>query len=175
MKNRDTSKADENSSNKKSRRVALSAALASLGGASLLKAQTDDKWTPKKKVVGQRPGQSQSEDALLSNCIRSGHLLFVSGIGGWYPARRKEAGDASVQMRSALTSMKELLERAGSSMDNVLKVNVAIVDPEANWDLMNEGYRGFFTKDPPVRSFAGATGFRRKGVLLQVDCVAYVD
>jgi enamine deaminase RidA (YjgF/YER057c/UK114 family) len=67
------------------------------------------------------------------------------------------------------------LDAAGSSMDNVLKVHVSLVDPEQNFDIMNEGYKGFFTKDPPVRSFTGSTGFRRKGVLLQVDYIAYVD
>jgi enamine deaminase RidA (YjgF/YER057c/UK114 family) len=49
------------------------------------------------------------------------------------------------------------------------------VDPEANWDLMNEAYDEFFTKNKPVRSYWGATGFRRKGQLMQVDCIAYVD
>jgi 2-iminobutanoate/2-iminopropanoate deaminase len=174
MKKKSTARPDHTSAGMKSRRAALAAAFG-LGGASLLHAQGDDKWSPKKKVVGLKPGQTPPPGALLSGCIRSGHLLFTSGIGGWYPDRRKEPGDAAVQMRSALATMKEHLEAAGSSMDNVLKINVAIVDPEKNWDLMNQGYREFFPNDPPVRSFSGSTGFRRKGVLLQVDCIAYVD
>jgi len=67
------------------------------------------------------------------------------------------------------------LETAGSSLDNVLQVHVALVDPETNFDLMNIAYREFFRKDPPARAFSGSTGFRRKAVLLQVDCIAYVD
>jgi enamine deaminase RidA (YjgF/YER057c/UK114 family) len=78
-------------------------------------------------------------------------------------------------MRSALTTMKEILERAGSSMDNVLKVDVAIIDPESNWNAMNEGYRGLFHSPAPARSVHGIASTRRKGNLLQVDCIAYVD
>lgn len=137
------------------------AAALGLAGASAAQGAAAGDWTPKKSSAG--------------GPIRSGHLLFLSGIGGWYPERRKEAGDAKVQMRSVLESMKSALEKAGSSMDNVLKVSVALVDPEANWEPMNQAYDEFFPKNKPARSYWGATGFRRKGQLMQVDCIAYVD
>jgi 2-iminobutanoate/2-iminopropanoate deaminase len=144
-----------------SRRAMIQAA-ALLGGASMAQAQTGGAWTPKKASAG--------------GPVRSGHLLFMSGIGGWYPERRKEPGDVKVQTRSILESMKASLEKAGSSLDNVLKVSVALVDPESNWEGMNEVYDQFFTgKVKPARSYWGSTGFRRKGQLLQVDCIAYVD
>ncbi len=150
-------KTEKNKSN--SRRALMQATVLGLAGAVSAGAAPDD-WNPKKSANGP---------------IRSGHLLFLSGIGGWYPERRKEAGDAAVQTRSALETMKAALEKAGSSMDNVLKVTVSIVDPEKNWDPMNEEYNKFFTKDRPARSYWGATGFRRPGQLLQIDCIAYVD
>jgi 2-iminobutanoate/2-iminopropanoate deaminase len=71
--------------------------------------------------------------------------------------------------------MKKTLETAGSSMENVLKVQVSLVDPEANWPGMNEVYNKFFADPRPVRSYFGATGFRRPGQLLQIDCIAYID
>lgn len=71
--------------------------------------------------------------------------------------------------------MKASLEKAGSSMENVLKVQVALVDPEKNWEPMDQTYNTFFPKDKPARSYFGATGFRRAGQLLQIDCIAYVD
>jgi enamine deaminase RidA (YjgF/YER057c/UK114 family) len=60
-------------------------------------------------------------------------------------------------------------------MANVLKVQVALVDPEKNWEPMNEVYDTFFPEPRPARSYFGATGFRRRGQLLQIDCIAYVD
>lgn len=152
------------------RRRMMELGLLGLGGGAALQAQTSGAWTPKKQAPGSRSG-----GGALSGCIRSGHLLFLSGVAGWYPERRKEAGDAAVQMRSALNTIKETLERAGSSMDNVLKVTVALVDPEKNYAIMNEGYKGFFSDPAPVRSYFGVTGFRIKGSLMQVDCIAYVD
>lgn len=141
------------------RRALLGATL--LGGAGSMMAQEKSAWSPKKQSAG--------------GPIRSGHLLFLSGIGGWYPERRPKAGDIREQTADALTIMKESLVKAGSSLDNVLKVQVALVDPENNWDPMNEVYNTFFVKDRPARSYFGTTGFRRAGQLLQIDCIAYVD
>ncbi len=101
-------------------------------------------------------------------------LIFLSGIGGWYPERRPKAGEVREQTRDALTIMKESLEKQGSGMDKVLKVSVALVDPETNWEPMNQEYEKFFTGKKPARSYWGATGFRRKGQLLQIDAIAYV-
>jgi len=143
-----------------SRREALQAVALGLVGAEAVQAAED--WTPKKKRV--------------EGPIRSGHLLFLGGIGGWYPERRPEGpGDVRRQTHDALEIMKASLEKAGSSMANVLKVQVSLVDPENNWEPMNEVYNTFFPEPRPVRSYFGATGFRRKGQLLQIDCIAYVD
>ena len=152
------------------RRRLMELGILGLGGAALQAQKPGGEWTPKKQAAG-----ASGKGAAISDCIRSGHLLFLSGIAGWYPERRKEPGDAAVQMRSALTLMKASLERAGSSMDHVLKVTIALVDPEKNFEAMNEGYKGFFSDPAPARSYFGTSGLRRKESLLQVDCIAYVD
>lgn len=140
-----------------SRRQAAAAAV--LGLAAVPAAEAQD-WGPGKERLG--------------GLIRSGPLLFVGGIGGWYPDRRPDGpGDVRQQTADALTIMKDRLERAGSSMANVLKVQVSLVDPENNWPGMNEVYDEFFPEPRPVRSYFGATGFRRPGQLLQIDCIAF--
>jgi enamine deaminase RidA (YjgF/YER057c/UK114 family) len=145
-----------------SRRALLRATVLGGAAAGALAAQSPAaEWTPKKKSAG--------------GPIRSGHLLFLSGIGGWYPERRPKAGDVREQTGDALTMMKEALTKAGTSMENVLKVQVALVDPEKNWTGMDEVYNTYFVKDRPVRSYFGTTGFRRAGQLLQIDCIAYID
>jgi enamine deaminase RidA (YjgF/YER057c/UK114 family) len=143
-----------------SRRKMFAAAALGLAGAQAASSQTAE-WTPKKTSAG--------------GPIRSGHLLFLGGIGGWYPERRPKAGDVKQQTGDALTMMKAALQKAGSSMENVLKVQVALVEPDKNWEGMDEIYNTFFKGTKPARSYFGSTGFRRPGQLLQIDCIAYVD
>jgi 2-iminobutanoate/2-iminopropanoate deaminase len=170
---------------RETRRQVLSAGLAGLAAASVAGVEAGGAqggteaagaWTPKKQVF-QRPDRPTGPGALLSSCIRSGHLLFLAGIGGWYPEQRKEPGDIKVQIQSALTVMKATLENAGSSMANVLKVHMTVADPNKNLAQLNEAYRGFFPDPPPVRSYSGAgvDQMGREGVLVQIDCIAYVD
>ncbi len=118
-------------------------------------------WTPRKQRVG--------------GPIRSGSLVFVGGIGGWYPERRPEGpGDARRQIGDALEIMKDGLERAGTSMANVLQVQVSLVEPSKNWAIVDEMFRDAFPEPRPMLSCVGAAGFRRPGQLLQVDCIASV-
>lgn len=166
-----------------SRRAAMAAGIATIAGVAtpapapatpLQSSSSPHGWAPRKTAVNRRDRQP---NPLLSHAVRSGPLVFVSGIGGWYPQDREEPGDARVQMDSALKAMRLLLEQAGSSMANVLKVHMTIADPNENLAAINEGYRGHFPDPPPARSYSGcgAAQMGRKGVLVQVDCIAYVE
>lgn len=126
-----------------------------------------DEWFPKKELIKTAAG----------SCIRSGNLLFIGGIGGWYARQRAEPGDIKVQIRSVLTTMKGILEGAGSSMANVLKVQMTVADPNKNIAALNEAYQEFFPENPPTRSYSGSkiSQMGRDGILCQVSCIAYVD
>jgi enamine deaminase RidA (YjgF/YER057c/UK114 family) len=114
--------------------------------------------------------------ARVGGPIRSGPLVFLGGIGGWYPERRPEGpGDARRQLTDALEIMRESLARAGSSMASVLQVQISLVDPEKNWQTVEEVFRQNFPEPRPTLSCFGAADFRREGQLLQVDCIACVE
>lgn len=156
---------------KTSRREVVQMAGAGLLGLGALGTLQGDQ-PPRKRLYKDPTGTSPN----TLGVIRSGHLLFVSGIGGWYAARRPDGpGDIRQQTADALGLMKALLEEAGSSMANLLKVQVALVDSATNWEPMNEVYNGLVPEPRPVRSYFGSTGFRNKGQLLQIDAIAYVD
>ncbi|BCS32301.1 hypothetical protein TBR22_A15110 [Luteitalea sp. TBR-22] len=132
-------------------------------------------WGPRKVAVTRK--DRKAPHPLLSHAIRSGPLVFLAGIGGWYPEDRAEPGNAKVQVESALRAMKMLLEQAGSSMAHVLKVHMTVADPNRNLALINEGYAGHFPDPPPARSYSGCgvDQMGRDGVLVQIDCIALVE
>ncbi|WP_396627005.1 RidA family protein [Luteitalea sp.] len=169
------------SSRRPSRRAAMTAGLATLAGtgAPVRAAQSSSAqvpgWGPRKVAITRK--DRKAPNPLLSHAVRSGPLVFLAGIGGWYPEDRPDPGDARVQTDSALRAMKMILEQAGSSMANVLKVHMTIADPNRNLPLVNEGYRGHFPDPPPARSYSGC-GVNEQGrdhVLIQIDCIALVE
>ncbi len=127
---------------------------------------------PRKRLYTDPTGTSPT----TLSVIRSGHLLFVCGIGGWSAKRRPAGpGDIRQQTGDALELMKALLEHAGSSMADLLQVQVALVDCEKNWEPMNQEYDKRVPEPRPVRSYFGCTGFREAGQLLQLSAIAYVE
>ena len=77
----------------------------------------------------------------ISGAIRSGNLLFIGGIGGWYkeangakPAR-PVPGDIAEQTTDSLTIIKQTLEAAGSTLHDLLKVQV---NTTATFSLHND-------------------------------------
>ena len=125
---------------------------------------------PRKRLYKDPTGTSPS-----LGVIRSGHLLFVSGVGGWYPSRGGQPGDIRKQTADALDLMKALLASAGASMADLLQVQVALVDSDRTWEGMNEVYNTKVPEPRPVRSYFGSTGFGTPGQLVQIDAIAYVD
>jgi len=125
---------------------------------------------PRKRFYKDPTGTSPS-----LGVIRSGHLLFVSGVGGWYPSRGGQPGDIRKQTADALDLMKALLASAGASMADLLQVQVALVDSDRTWEGMNEVYNTKVPEPRPVRSYFGSTGFGTPGQLVQIDAIAYAD
>lgn len=99
--------------------------------------------------------------------------MFVSGIPGFDADRRVAVGDFGAQMRQCLLNIQNILEGAGTSLENVVKVNV-FLDNRADFELMNTIYREFFGNDPeqwPARTTVEAR-LPREEFLLEIECVA---
>ena len=87
-----------------------------------------------------------------SQAVKAGELIYVSGQVPIDSSTGKSVG-ASVgdQTRQCLENIKTILEVAGSSLDNVVKVSVFIKDMD-EFQVMNKIYGQYFTKSFPARS-----------------------
>lgn len=118
------------------------------------------------KQVINPPGGGRS--GVLSQAIRVGDLVFASGQLG---ARADSTIEA--QTTSALTSLKGVLETAGTNMDNVVKCTVFLTDVK-DFAKMNEAYGKFFPGDkgPPARSTVVVAALVRADAKIEIECIA---
>ena len=124
------------------------------------------------RTVFNRPDLPRSNYP-ISNAVRIGNLIFVSGFPGYDENVQVAKGDFAAQMRQALKNLIATLEYAGSSIDKIGKVNIYL-DRRADIDELNEIYREFFGNDPsqwPARTTVEARLPRRE-FLIEIDCVA---
>ena len=74
------------------------------------------------------------------------------------------------QTEQALDNVAAVLEAAGSSMADILKVTVYLDDID-DFDAMNDTYATFFDDEPPARSAVGVDALP-KGVAVEIEAVA---
>jgi len=128
-------------------------------------AQGADK--PVKKVHYGGDGKMPEKTPLFNSVVSYGNLVFISGIGAHVP------GDIKSHTKIVLDEMEKNLQRAGSSMEKVLKVNVYLNDLK-DYAGMNEVFLGRFGKEPGVRTTVAPAGGIPGNSLVEIDCIAYI-
>ncbi|NIM44899.1 MAG: hypothetical protein GTN80_03580 [Nitrososphaeria archaeon] len=82
---------------------------------------------------------------------KRGNLVFVSGHGGTDAETGETPERTGDQTKVALANIKRVLEVAGASMENIVKITVFLVDME-DFEEMNSVYKTFFKGAFPARS-----------------------
>lgn len=87
-----------------------------------------------------------------SQAIRASGLVFISGQLPIDPATGMlDEGDIGGMTRRIFANLKAILEAAGSSLTQVVKVTVFLADMN-DFQAMNSAYAEFFPASPPARS-----------------------
>jgi 2-iminobutanoate/2-iminopropanoate deaminase len=106
-----------------------------------------------------------------SAAIKAGDFVFVGGsIGNLFGKLELAEGGVAVETQQALQNMQMALEAAGTSIDQVVKCNIYLVDM-AEFDAMNEVYGTFFGTHRPTRATVAVKELGLGG-RIEIECVA---
>jgi len=142
--------------------------LASVAGLSVFGISKDAIAAPAEEKVVNNVTTFQ-DVPLFSGSTKFGNLVFVAGKGA-----HVEPFEIKAHTEIVLKELEKELIKAGSSMEKVLKVSVFLNDI-ADYQGMNEVYKGRFGKNPPVRTtVAVAKGGVPGNSLVEMDCMAYI-
>lgn len=103
--------------------------------------------------------------------VQAGDFIFVSGQVGSRDDYGREIKDFKAQTRQVLENMKRILERAGASLNDVVKTTVFLLDRN-DFEAMNEVYREYFPKDPPARSTVVVKGLAVADMRVEIEGIA---
>lgn len=93
-----------------------------------------------------------------SHAVESGDLVYLSGQTPIDSSTGKLVeGDIAAQTEQCFKNLFNVLESAGLTPDNVVKVNVFLTNME-NFKAMNEVYEKQFSKPFPARTTIGVAG-----------------
>ena len=109
-----------------------------------------------------------------SQAIRVDSSVFTAGQIPLDPATGKLVdGDIKVQARQVMNNLSAILTSAGTSLANVVKTTIFLVDMDHFADL-NAVYGEFFEADPPARSTVQVSRLPLDA-LVEIEAIAIVE
>nr|MDO8114903.1 RidA family protein [Candidatus Sigynarchaeota archaeon] len=104
-----------------------------------------------------------------------GNLVYVSGQVG-IEADGKVPTTIEEQTTVTLNNIKAIIVAAGAKVENIVKMTVFMTDIR-EFNDMNAAYLQFFEENGvatryPTRSTVQVAALARKGLLIEIDCVA---
>lgn len=109
----------------------------------------------------------------FSSAVRAGSLLFISGQIGTRLENGAPVlvpGGIDAEARQTLDNIRAIVEKAGTTMDRVVKCNVMLADM-TEWPRLNQIYATYFPGPKPARAAWGANGLAL-GARVEIECIA---
>jgi 2-iminobutanoate/2-iminopropanoate deaminase len=141
--------------------------IAAAAGLLLFSAACTSASGPRKQVLN---APNIARLAPYSSSIRTGDLIFFSGVIGSRPGGGLAEGGVQGQTRQALENLTGVMTVAGVAREDIVKCTVFLADI-ADYAAMNEVYGAFFQPDPPARSAIGVAGLPA-GARVEIECIA---
>jgi len=108
-----------------------------------------------------------------SQAVRAGNFVFISGQIPIDPKTGEIVReDIKTQAKRALENIKAIVETAGGSLKNIVKVNVYIKDIKLFGDF-NAVYGEFFGEHKPARVVVEVSAIP-KNALIEIEAIAYI-
>ena len=101
------------------------------------------------------PRAPQASALPFSEGVLVGNTLYVAGHIGIDPKTGKPGASAEDEAKLVMEGIKQTVEAAGLSMDDLVSVQVFCSDV-ANYDAFNAVYRTYFHGEYPARAFLGS-------------------
>lgn len=92
----------------------------------------------------------------FSSGVLVGNTLYIAGTTGVGPENAKNPVNAEQEARSAMDQVKQVVERSGMTMDDIVSIQVFCTDL-ANYDAFNRVYKTYFHGKYPARAFVGVS------------------
>ena len=106
-----------------------------------------------------------------SQAIVSDGFVFCSGQVPLDPATGElVTGSITTETRRCFQNLNSVLEAAGATFDDVVKVTAFLTDMN-DFAEFNDAYGEFFGDEPPARATVGVAALP-KGARVEVECIA---
>ncbi|MEU8132117.1 RidA family protein [Streptodolium elevatio] len=112
------------------------------------------------------------ESYKISQAVRAGGLVYVSGQAGFTEDGRTVEGGFLAQGRQAFRNLQRVLEAAGLTFADVVKVGIFVRDMASHLDQLIELREEFLVKPYPADTLIEVVALAQPDWLIEVEVVA---
>ena len=109
-----------------------------------------------------KPRASDMKALPFSDAVMVGNTLYIAGHIGLDAKTGAPPASVEDEARLVMDGIKQTVESAGLTMDDVVTVQVFCTDLK-NYETFNNVYKTYFHGDYPARAFVGASSLLRGG------------
>jgi enamine deaminase RidA (YjgF/YER057c/UK114 family) len=110
----------------------------------------------------------------ISRAVRVGSIIAVSGTAPLLDGKTVGKGDPAAQARRCLDIIKEALERAGSSLDQVVRTRTLLTRID-DWQAVAAVHGEYFGAIRPANTIVQVTRFIDPDWLIEFEADAVVE
>lgn len=124
------------------------------------------------KVAIRSPKVWEPPPKTWSQALKAGNLLFIAGQVG-LDAKQKLVGrgDALAQARQAFRNIKALVEAAGGTMEDIVRLTLYVTDMRDRPKVL-QAREEFFSGDFPTATLVMVSLLAFEGLLVEIDAIA---
>jgi 2-iminobutanoate/2-iminopropanoate deaminase len=113
------------------------------------------------------------EPFLLSQAIRMGDVLYVSGQAGYADDGKIVEGGFRQQGEQAFSNLRRVLEAGGSSLESVAKVTIFLTDM-GHFEEVVELRRKYFSEPYPADTIVEVKALYTPDAMIEIEAIAAV-
>ena len=127
---------------------------------------------PKTRIYS--PAVAEAPPGRWSNAIRAGEFLFISGqISRAHDGETIEGKGEYEQSKIIFTKIKNLVEAAGGTLDDVVRVTIYMVNIKQNTEVWR-ARQEFFKGDFPASTLVQVAALGTPEVLVEIEAIAHI-